>query len=260
MTPVMQARFINAEKAARERVMAQAVDWHEAKTKFQKQLPIKAATFCTKAFQVFDVAPSATAQSEAGTVKSPLGNFAYANRILPRAAPLSLFQGHNTGEVFFDGPVTMPVLYNREPTGRLSVWMSFTPAEIMSQRAGLKLAKGKVLIGGLGIGWLLRRVAEKKSVREIVLVEKSKELLDWYGRDLCGKIAMETNKPIRVICDDVLNQMGKHGEETRHLIDIWPDWPNYLSHLPKEWREAIKAVKHFWGWGVLSLPERTGRW
>jgi hypothetical protein len=95
-------------------------------------------------------------------------------------------------------------------------------------------------------------------VKKITLVEISQELLDWYGNELCERVARETGTEIEVICDDVLNHMGKHGDDVRHLIDIWPDYPNQVCYLKPEWRQAIASVKHFWGWGVLA--EKSNGW
>ncbi len=37
-----------------------------------------------------------------------------------------------------------------------AIWMSLTPMEMMTQRSGVQAARGTVVIGGLGLGWLLR--------------------------------------------------------------------------------------------------------
>ena len=79
------------------------------------------------------------------------------------------------------------------------------------------MASRTVVIGGLGLGWLLRKVCEKPDVERVIVVEKSQELLDWYGYRLCGRF----EKAVEVICDDVYRQMGKHGVATRYLLDIW---------------------------------------
>ena len=42
-----------------------------------------------------------------------------------------------------------------------AAWMSLTPSEMATQRPGVQKAQGTVVIGGLGLGWLLRKVCEK---------------------------------------------------------------------------------------------------
>jgi spermidine synthase len=56
--------------------------------------------------------------------------------------------------------------------------MSMTPAEMLTQRSGVQAAEGTVVLGGLGLGWLLRKVCEKQSVERVIVVEQSQELLD----------------------------------------------------------------------------------
>ena len=54
-----------------------------------------------------------------------------------------------------------------------NVWMSLTPNEMISQRDGIEAAKGTVVIGGLGLGWFLRKVCEKESVDRVIVVDSS---------------------------------------------------------------------------------------
>lgn len=262
MSPEMQARIIRQEKEVVNRACKSAVVWDEDTTKFQKLLAIKGKSFDTGRYRLFDSAPikplgwGALDEFGDSVVWSPQRNFLYVNRIIPAKTRLELFQGHQTGHVVFTVPVEVPVLasYNADRYRPVRTWMGVTPAEILSQRAGIRKATGHVLLGGLGLGWLLWKVAEKKSVRQITMVEISQELLDWYGYDLCQRVQKETGTPIRVICDDVLTHMGEHGEDVRHLIDIWESYPTYDWELGPAWTAARDKVKHFWGWGVMADP------
>lgn len=252
-----QKRYAEQQQAAIDRALQHAVDWDEDKTKFSSFLPLRGSTFDMSRYWVFNSQPGQfdgqqRCENTPGLVWSPQRNFAYLNRILPGRHELDLFQGHRRGKVAFDSDVVVPVLYRHKHN--FDVWIGLTPAEILSQRQGVRLAQGHVLLGGLGLGWLLRKVAAKKTVKKITVVEISDELLQWYGHDMCQRVAAETGKEITVICGDVLEHMGKHGSDVRHIIDIWPDFPTYVTDLPKPWREAIGSVQHFWGWGVLSDP------
>ena len=122
--------------------------------------------------------------------------------------------------------------------------MSMTPAEMLTQRGGVQAAEGTVVIGGLGLGWLLRKVCEKPSVERVIVVEKSQELLDWYGIDLCKRYGKVSD----VICDDVYDQIGKHGAKVKYLLDIW------LRFGQARRDSRFKALKRklkkrLWGWG-----------
>jgi hypothetical protein len=95
------------------------------------------------------------------------------------------------GLVLWDGDITLPSLIDmhidrkagtafpdclseKERVRRGAVWMSLTPNEMLSQRSGIQKASGKVLIGGLGLGWFLRKVCAKPMVEEVIVVEKSR--------------------------------------------------------------------------------------
>jgi hypothetical protein len=244
------------EKLEKEALKDDLQTWDEDKTKFKDILALNASSYDMSKYYLFDTPPDEARKfSDMKHVTySPSKQFAYCNRVLPARQPIELWQGHKRGKVIWSGKVVIPVLFFKDGTP-YNVWMSCTPAEMLSQRQGIRRATGKVLIGGLGMGWFLRKVAEKKSVKEIIVVEKSQELLDWFGKDLCKKIAKDTKTKIKVICDDVLNHMGKHGKDTRHLIDIWKDYPNEFCYLSKEWQAAIERVDHFWGWGVIARKD-----
>jgi hypothetical protein len=115
---------------------------------------------------------------------------------------------------------------------------------MLTQRSGVRAAEGTVVLGGLGLGWLLRKVCEKPSVERVIFVEKSRELLDWYGTDLCKRY----RKVSDVIYDGVFNQIGKHGARARYLLDIWLrfDQARRDSRF-KALKRKLK--KRLWGWG-----------
>jgi hypothetical protein len=192
---------------------------------------------------------------------SPKGNFAYYNRIHPEGDDLKLY-GKQEGVVFFNGDVVIPTLVDTNLIGLAGerfaddiplslratygpVWMALTPMEMITQRTGVKMAKGTVVIGGLGLGWLLRKVCEKPEVERVIVVEISQELLDWYGYRICGRYSKVTD----VICDDVYNQIGKHGPWTRYLLDIWPTYEGASQDddlVP--FRRRFKRL--LWAWGL----------
>lgn len=125
-----------------------------------------------------------------------------------------------------------------------SIWMSLTPFEMLTQRSGVQAAKGTVVVGGLGLRWFLRKVCERPSVELVIVVERSQELLDWYGTAMCQKHSKVTD----VICDDAYNQIGKHGE-ARYLLDIWPTFGD--ARNDQRFIQAKRALKkNNWGWGA----------
>jgi hypothetical protein len=122
--------------------------------------------------------------------------------------------------------------------------MSLTPAEMLSQRSAVQEAAGAVVVGGLGLGWLLRKVCEKDAVEGVVVVEKSRDLLDWYGYRLCARYGKVSD----VLCDDVYNQVGSHGR-AKYLLDIWPVYQG--ARHDRRYRAAKRKLgKRLWAWGI----------
>lgn len=189
---------------------------------------------------------------------SPDGHFAYKNRILPPFTPLSLF--YRNYRVVFDAECVLPMLIDlrvdsrnvkfppgttlAERAARGAVWMSLTPGEMMSQREGIRRAKGKVVVGGLGLGWFFEKVASKRNVSEVILVEKCRELLDWYGEAICNQYPKAS-----LIWGDVWKEIGRHGPGCQYLLDVWLGWGD-AEHDPKL-KGAKRRVgkKNVWAWG-----------
>jgi hypothetical protein len=144
--------------------------------------------------------------------------------------------------VEFDGEVVIPTLFDL--TGEQpEAWMGITPQEIITQRPGIQRAFGTVLVGGLGLGWFLRKVHDRKEVERVILVEKCQELLEWYGHNLCHQLP----KVQDVICGDVYEHIGRFGARTKHLLDIWKGYGECVGDEQFRWHK--RRFKHVWGWG-----------
>lgn len=231
--------------------------WDEDRTPFRPVLCLDAATYHPQ--PLFDISPC-DPDGTGPYLVSPGGNFAYRNRILYAGGSLRLTNGHQAGIVMWNGDVVIPMLIDmhmERTTGdtmsdslpesvrvkRGIVWMSLTPGEMISQRSGIQAASGTVVVGGLGMGWFLRKVCEKPEVEKVIVVEYSQDLLDWYGYDLCSKYA----KVSEVIRGDVYDQIGRHGD-AKYLLDIWPTY--YGVREDRRFRAAKRQLgNRLWGWG-----------
>jgi hypothetical protein len=195
--------------------------WDEDTTPLRRLLHLEASTY--RVDTLFDLPPAQADPSGGSYMVSPGLQFSYCNRILPGGRPLPLW-GMDQAMVVWNGDVVIPMLLDTTVDTRTQsgfpkaatrderakwgeVWMSMTPAEMLSQRGGVQAAEGTVVLGGLGLGWLLRKVCEKPSVERVIVVEKSQELLDWHGMDLCKRY----RKVSDVICDDVYHQSASTG-------------------------------------------------
>jgi hypothetical protein len=132
--------------------------WNEDKTPARTFLCLKASSYM--AAPLFNNPPKASPRSAPKYLVSPNGNFAYQNAILPGGTPLDLRGGY----VMWNDDIVLPMLLDMNmrqrdgeqfPKGASRkervmdgvVWMSLTPMEMLTQRSGVKKARGKVLIG-----------------------------------------------------------------------------------------------------------------
>ena len=52
-----------------------------------------------------------------------------------------------------------------------------------------------------------------------------------------------------VVCDDIYNQVGKHGGKTIYLLDIWLLYSDAgRDHRLRAWKRKLK--KRLWAWGL----------
>lgn len=253
MSPAQRQRVLDSEKTAARRLCDCCLEkWDPLKTKFQDRIALDGEHYTEYVKSLMAFPDEAVLFTGSKHIReqvrhSPGGHWSYANRTLPALTWMDTWRGHTKGVVVFSTDVPIPTLlwdYQTISSG--------TPMEMFTMRQGIRRSTGTVLVGGLGLGWFLRLVAAKKSVKRVIVVEKSQDLLDWYGRELCARISGESDTPIEVICDDVWEHVGKHGVDVRHMLDIWEGYPTCLYDLDKKQRVLIEGVKHFWGWGLLA--------
>ena len=139
--------------------------------------------------------------------------------------------------------MVIPTLYDFTAQPTLKVWMSLTPMEVFTLRPGICMARRKVVVAGLGLGWFLKQVHDRGCVDEVVMIERDRDLLDWYGHDLCGRLP----KVKDVICGDALAYLGRLGRHTKYLYDIWPSLGD--ASRDRRFQAAKRKLPHVWGWG-----------
>lgn len=96
------------------------------------------------------------------------------------------------------------------------VMMSDTPAEAHEHKEGYDRCKGNVLINGLGLGFFLKAVLAKKTVKKVTVIELSKDVI---------KLVAKSYKDPRltIIQADAFTWEPPKGEEYDYVWhDIWP--------------------------------------
>ncbi|MEE9383881.1 MAG: hypothetical protein V3V08_10755 [Nannocystaceae bacterium] len=187
-------------------------------------------------------------------VDSSSGKFRYLVRHHPVGKRLETWWGHDIGDVLFDAGIQIPMLFERagqQRDGSPGVWpphpwMSITPAEMITLRPGTRLARGKVVIGGLGLAYQLLAVAKQRLVREIVLVERSHELCDL----ILPRVLPAIRKKITVLIGDVFQVLPTLSADVA-LLDTFPTYGDNRSATDALAKKCPR-IKKMWGWGAYD--------
>lgn len=83
------------------------------------------------------------------------------------------------------------------------IWMRLTPLEIQASYFAIGMAKGKVGIVGLGLGYVVEEIAKKTEVKEIIVYEISQEIIDLYYSNF------PKNDKIKIICCNAFEAKGE---------------------------------------------------
>lgn len=142
----------------------------------------------------------------------------------------------------FDSEINIPILADKE---QMSVWMSLTPNEVLTQRGQIKRAKGNVGMAGLGLGWAARRVLERKKVDHLTVVERDLDVIKTFGTPL----KEEYGDKLTLVCGDAYEQDWMPYDVS--LWDIWADyggvaWDRKFEKISKDLELAGKTCV-YWG-------------
>lgn len=83
------------------------------------------------------------------------------------------------------------------------IWMRLTPLEIQSSYFAIKMARGRVGVVGLGLGYVVEEMAKKAEVEEIVVYEISQDVIDLYYSNF------KENPKIKIVCCNALEAESK---------------------------------------------------
>jgi len=83
-----------------------------------------------------------------------------------------------------------------ELIGKDRIWMRISPKEIQGSYEFIKIAKGRVGIAGLGLGYTVQELSKKDEVQEIIVYEISQDVIDLYNSNF------KNNEKIKIIHSD----------------------------------------------------------
>ena len=223
--------------------------WCPKTLSWQYYLMIDGTTYTVP--QLFDVDPTpkvatpASRLEEGAFVDSPAGNWRYSEVNMPAGTHLDTWCGAKRGEVVFTTDVLIPRIHRanrrgKQPNFSYDPIMSFTPAELFSMRTGRTHARQHTVIAGLGMGYLLRIVAAKRTVKKITLVELDEDIVNWILPVLRAEV--EKTCELEVVIGDA-RQIVPTLEADSALVDIADSYGgNTFPHCPH--------INKVWVWGA----------
>ena len=118
-------------------------------------------------------------------------------------------------------------------------WMTLTPVDIDTSDYAIKRARGRVVTFGLGLGYFAFMAAEKDSVSEVTVVEKSAEVIEAFRTAILPRFPHK--EKIRIVNADAFDY-AEHTMPKEHFdlcfVDTWRDagdgLPMYLKMKPLE--------------------------
>ncbi|MFO0637194.1 MAG: hypothetical protein U0168_30585 [Nannocystaceae bacterium] len=251
LTPAQAAAIADDYRAR----LRQCVPWSPA-VKWAPKL-----NFIGDTYEVLELFPGVVASDDpvdslqpGQFVDSPGRRFRYCVRLHRAGQPLLTWWGAEVGTVVFDSDVIIPALYQvkddlqpGEPRWNEAPWMSLTPGEILTLRPGTRLAKGKVVIAGLGLGHQLIEVCKRLQVKRVVVVEIDQELVDW----MMPALRPHLRKPVEVIVGDAFAEIPKLTADIA-LVDTFPGYGDGFRVVEQLARRS-PGIKRFWGWGTSEM-------
>lgn len=239
------------EKEILRRRLSETRSW-DPKISWYEELNIKADTYdmgkpLFKVRPTNAVSPNYCKQAEKKI--SPDGQWMYRERVLEAGGILQTFRGRNKGSVVFDGDILIPMIHQKRDDGRWyeDPWMSFTPMEFFTLRAGTKFAKGHVIVAGLGMGYQLEQVCKRKQVKRVTLIELEQGLVDWVMPQLDFG-----GKEVETVIGDA-NKLLPDMEADAALVDIYTSYGSNGRVLKWAYERNRWKIGKLWIWGSAEI-------
>lgn len=96
--------------------------------------------------------------------------------------PFSSLDGYMGTRVENTREIQIPIFTIKD-----KVWMSCTPMEMASHYIPIRKAKGKVGVAGLGMGYYILRIMNKKSVKSIDIYELNSDVIDTFKNEFSNR-------------------------------------------------------------------------
>lgn len=120
-------------------------------------------------------------------------------------------------------------------------WMNITPNEINTMKQAISKVKGRVIVFGLGLGYFPYMISLKENVKEIVIIEKDKTIIDIFNKELLPQF--QNKEKIKIVEADAFNYLKKIDEFDYAFIDLWHNAEDGIE-LYLHFKNVEKNLKH----------------
>lgn len=226
-----------------ERRLALVEPW-SSDIKWAPELNLSAESYQSQLRHLFEVKPTPLCPVDrirkSARATSSCGQWVYCEQIVPRGHSIGTLHGTRHGSVMWDGEVVIPALHEvreRQSWEHNNPWMSLTPMEFMTLRGGTRLAKGHVVVAGLGLGHQLIEVSQRKQVKRLTLIERSDSLVKF----ILPRVESFLGCPVEVVIGDARKVIPAMTADVA-LVDIFPGYGgNDFPRCPN--------IGRVWCWG-----------
>lgn len=159
-------------------------------------------------------------------VDSKVGRVEIKNELYPPYRGIVV----NEVERLPDGTEIIPLGFFKEPFPFLAVledeneWMTLTPVDMDTSQDAIREARGRVITFGLGLGYFAFHASEKEEVSEVVVIEKSPEVIRLFTEALLPHFPHK--EKIRIIEGDAFRYAEEEMPKERFdfaFVDTWRD-------------------------------------
>ena len=141
------------------------------------------------------------------------------------------------------------IVYERNTVAlyqKSSLWMELTTREKAHHQDAIEKIEGRVLVGGLGLGYIVEEFTKKPEVTEIIVVEIAQEVVDLVWQYI------DTSKS-KIVIADIFDYLKKTDEKFDWVyLDCWFSYDrasirNYAKPLI-ELTKRIVPENRVWCW------------
>lgn len=134
-------------------------------------------------------------------------------------------------------------------TRRGETWMSLMPVQVEGLRLAADCARGKVVLFGLGLGWLAATCALRAEVDQVTVVELDRELIGLHrALGLFEHLPGGVGAKVRIVEGDALD-WRPDGSVDLLQADIWQSLvgDDRLAQVARMQANVAASAIHFWG-------------